>query len=919
MPSKPLASVVEELKSAAAADARAELALTACELLDPPCVEIGWQLVEAAMKLGAENPKNRFHRIVEDSYDKLKPDFKTLSPPQRAAVLKAVCGELGDATAAAWEHMADFQYGLSYLSMAFRSPSTRDANFDRLYAWLKDIVSILYTFPVGLVTPEWIAVHAGGIEDPTRMFYSGLDGVLGDGDSPQDAFGTLLGSVIAGDNESSDNVFETLSLIANGEHPVGVVNSYLFRALWRSGQYRCYEVLTGLIAGIADEGSVESAMVIALIVHSARESGPIAMGIAIESVLTHRVLMQDHVAVVIGSWIKVPLEKKSESERYEIVRQLLESLQNLEQLKANVASADISGRDAGLLLFAQAYEDTAAIPELAGQLYQRVPADDRTEFAMALARIETPPEVEPNADVWLSLVMDDDLSASAPILLYSPRAPKCDPEKLWAALEQFADNLPLELDADAPLIPGDDKSRLKDLRQKLADLAYGIADGMPTERLVKILSWTIRGLKWKFWEPPEAFSSILNAIDLSDVAVREIVVETVCEDSYLASVLAPDLIRVGLKDSDRQWLVPLLRDNYISQELIDASLEIPSQQLIDILINPLLTDEDKNERLRGCTFLRWICAKTENPPDWIATEAEKLLSDRLKDVRLAGLKVLNGLAEKDQLQQLVADAIVRHSQKKKLTDAEEWRMKHIRKLLPVEVLREAKKKTEDATPKDSPTEKATETPAKTLPVPPVVPPQERPDYTPDVALIRKCISGISELIEQHKSLMTHVSDLYENQNGPLHKVSLGGVVTEGYGTQQRVNEQFPHREIWEQWYEDPAQASIREAGIPAIIYTLGIPRDGLGDKKKSGRSLDNLDSYEWMIKLLAETPKHVGNAVSVVRWLALQNPSEETATIFVDRVESLLASIPTTYWEQLADPLSTTVTQSLRVSGGSSD
>ena len=906
MTAKPLSDLVEELQSDTAGEERAKLAREESKSLDPKSAGIAGRLVDAVLTLASEDPKAKKFKIGEDCFDKISADFKSLPMQKRSAVMRAIGGELGDAIADAWDHMSDFQYGVSVYSMAFRSPSTIDANFDRLFAWLKKIIIVLYKFPPGLVTPEWLAVHGSGIKDKSRSWVTAMLGILGEGDSPQDAFGSLLGSVLAGEGDACDtreNVFETLSLIANGEHPVGEINSYMFRALWRSGQYRCYEVLTGLITTAAAEDGDEIGLVIGLIAQSARESGPIAMGIALESVLSHRLLTHESLATAIGSWIKVPLEEKPQSQRYEIVRQLLESLQNLEQLKMDLLKADcISGSDASLILFAQGYEDAVRVPKLAKQLFPRLSPDGKPEFATALAGIDMPPGVDVDGEVWLTLLMDDDLSVSAPLVVNSKRAPKCDPVKLFSALEKFQKNLPAEKYCDLPLIAGDYGSTPTDAYRKMVEFAGEIADDLTLENLFKILDWGVSGGRGV----PKAITSRLDELDLHDVSVRKKVVQAMTGKFWIADRMAPRLIKSGFCDSDLQWLMPFLQQDRPNETIQDAVLALPVEQQISLLIDPMLNDDAKKNRVFGCRYMRWICER-ENPPEWIAEKAEAALSDGIKDVRVAALGVLLKLSELGISQGLTAKAITRLSEKKRLSVQETSRIESIRKTLPKNLLRDLQKEKEKNTP-----QKPKSTSLVTEPIPVVVPPQKRPPATPDLALIGECIRGISDLIERNKSLATTVSDFHKRLNGPLHKVSLGDIVTKGryWRGDSGINEEFPHREIWEQWYQDPAQASIRDAGIPAMIFAFAIPNEiQLDDDNKvvNDRSCLNPDAtslraFWFWDESLGEPPEHIMNAMSIVHWLALKNPTEEAARIFMDRAESLVASLPTSYWEGLADP-----------------
>ncbi|WP_182866772.1 hypothetical protein [Stieleria mannarensis] len=174
-------------------------------------------------------------------------------------VFAAVFGGLSAEVANAWQSLRRLPFDTILYGIPARCPRLSSATLQLRFLWLCELAKVVYRFPAGLVTPEWLAVHGAGLKlesganEMLRLF-----GLARSGAAEQDVVGRFLGCVIATESSSGENVYETLALIAQGKHPVGEVGSYVYRALWGSNQDRAHDLLIDLLRCSQEPDQIES-------------------------------------------------------------------------------------------------------------------------------------------------------------------------------------------------------------------------------------------------------------------------------------------------------------------------------------------------------------------------------------------------------------------------------------------------------------------------------------------------------------------------------------------------------------------------------------------------------------------------------------------------------------------------------------
>ncbi len=101
--------------------------------------------------------------------------------------------------------------------------------------WLRSLLRCIGRFRPGIIDVRWLAVWGGwldGTEDRSVTdVFSDRFAVPGPFWDLSDHVGRLLGAALHEGHWASDDVFETLSLIAEGRHPIGRFGSHVARAL----------------------------------------------------------------------------------------------------------------------------------------------------------------------------------------------------------------------------------------------------------------------------------------------------------------------------------------------------------------------------------------------------------------------------------------------------------------------------------------------------------------------------------------------------------------------------------------------------------------------------------------------------------------------------------------------------------------
>jgi len=395
---------------------------------------------------------------------------------------------------------------------------------------------------------------------------------------------------------------------------------------------------------------------------------------------------EEHVREWIHDWLRPEEDSISDAELQTQVNRLIEYLKNFQKSKSEICSQnEISAVDAVPLFLAQALTDVAGMSKLAAELWKRIAAADRPDFALGLCNIKPPDSTFPDPKLWLELIQDENVLVAGPVIMETQSVPPCDPEKLFLALDGFEQRLTAAgyID-DEKLIERDYMGDAGHARRKLFKLADDIIEGdLPFERLVRMFQW--RGGSF----PHETLNAKLDKLKLKDAKKRNLIIDIVKQRGDFHFTFLPALYRGGVTDADRDWVMSIIDEknvNYASQ-----FAQLPDKSLRKVFDWILAKDTKHTKSSKEATFniLRSM-TKENKRPKLTTSVASDMLEHKLKDFRVNALIVLAKVAEQGEEHERIAKAIVKFSQRKKILFDESYRLKHIQTLLPAKVLKKAK-------------------------------------------------------------------------------------------------------------------------------------------------------------------------------------------------------------------------------------
>ena len=550
-----------------------------------------------------------------EANEKVMESLDRLSVPKLEQVFSAVGSELGPHLARAWKTLCRLPQPSTVKTVPARFPQAMPATRLLRWVWLSEVLTILYRFPDGRVTPQWLAIHGADITQETGAeALHRLYGLSTDGTREQDSVGRLLGSVIARRDQVARGVFKTLVAILRGEHPVGQAGGHVYRALWISGRQEARELLCERLRTSDDEAEAET------IVRASAEGGPEAIVACIRQVAEIGHLDRDAVAMVIGSWFGLELEQANlEGQRVGLVEPFLRSLERrLQQDSPRFESRQSDVTTAYIELVTESICDAAPLPQRAIRWLDRVESGDQLRIVQAVRQVRFPDESNPALEnLWLRILDSEDVRVAALAIWWKGdyRTASGHPqvenaERLAEVIQRVKDRLKGRrgklLSAPWQTVPA--------ARKKLVEMIASVADSLPLSTLLKFASdaQTVPRVNPAFQERLQS---------PRDAEERELIVQFLRRNTrYNAVPILPGLIRNQLSPDDIVWLASYVEVTNSSPRPAAAEIIARHGSSIEVrtFIEMLLSNKRKPFRLGGLCILASLVVHGKDLA-WVAT------------------------------------------------------------------------------------------------------------------------------------------------------------------------------------------------------------------------------------------------------------------------------------------------------------
>ena len=183
----------------------------------------------------------------------LQQEFGQLQAQEQLRLLNALAPQVAEELLWGWQYF--LKHPLRLIAGDSATESGAGSWLSEMF-WLTEMLKVVGRFRREVVTSRWLAVWGGALDEGgTADFLSLLLrqlGVTNQGLSTSHHVGRFLGATLRmarhgkrlnGDNSVTEDIYDTLALIAKGKHPTGRLGAYVVYALAHSGREDATELL----------------------------------------------------------------------------------------------------------------------------------------------------------------------------------------------------------------------------------------------------------------------------------------------------------------------------------------------------------------------------------------------------------------------------------------------------------------------------------------------------------------------------------------------------------------------------------------------------------------------------------------------------------------------------------------------------
>ena len=754
-------------------------------------------------------------------------ELETWSAAQRVQLFKAFFPRLAEQIELGWQFLKTTPYTHGYARKAFRAPHHAEATFPKRRRWLENLMLLPGMYEKDQLTATWLAAWAPHL---------GAGGPV-----LQLEVGQLLAAVIDAGGPLADEVFDILAQSLRNEHEIGGMGRHITTALLLCSRPEAWELMERtLLAAQRQEGLRQA------ILETVDEAHPQAFRRMLRLIRDHDLARFSSVVRAADVWFGYAWDSGSVGTINAAIDKALLFLDDetarSRALEGKVAEVAFLGLWS--IAFEDAYEAIPAAVKLMGHAkveYRYVGVLHLAELGLPEARIARLPALDdPDLRVaWCALkglTANDDSGTDS----------QKTGDDRFERLERLYERLPPKATDTKPLVWPWSVQRLD--RQVLAGEMISVLGDRPPTRLARYLS------ALHPWH-------------------RKCVVELLAKQKKWDGLTRETLLDLaGDSGSD------------VREACFDALAEAQLQPGEHGRLEGYLTRKTSDLRLGAIGLL-----VKQADADALAS-AERLLSAKHPQQRLAGLELLRQLAEGDrEPQSCRTRAEAYRSGRKELTQEEEGQLRGI------EAAGSGRATLDDALGLMNPAERS-----------PVVPPKKRKvSFITDAAVA--CLHELDELVTQHRE--TNV--VFENRGHRFE--GLLGTMTYGFPNPDRStpSEQnrkpFPLREIWEKWSSGRGK-KLRDAdGLELIRAAVWASVRGEYRSAKGAKSSkDDSDQVSQFIQTLCGGQESVElrnrNIVEdILDWLLYLDPPADAVPALQDVLETAFALAPAELHENLVE------------------
>ncbi len=502
--------------------------------------------------------------------------------------------------------------------------------------WLIHLIQAVSKVRPEVLTLEWLAVWGAYLDDTAEAGLFAMLGLSQFSGSGQHAVGLLLASCLSSRSKVSDNVLDTLKLMAEGRHPAGGFGGQVTAGLLLSENREANEFVLNLLETSDDAGLLSSIV-------KAAKTARVEM---LHEVLG-AIVRKDHwklpaVRTAIAGWLSLN-EESLEADAFGPVLEWLHSLIGDEGLLAiEWQSKEIVATT--WLLWAEGVRDVGRMIERATGLLDRGNAETRKAAAGMLRLVGNPDA----SSAWLRLLSDTDLE----VVLWAANWPNSavlpdDPAERLLIRKQLA-SLPKRLRKAKTKLKSqfEDADDLEEIVGEFEDLVPVYMLDAPIEELLPycngcngfdIFTYRINQLPVEKVQQREA---LFRLIDLStESTAASLIQEAVVKKLVQTSLETSELARL-----EKQWMA---NEYSPVRRALHEGLFATKDEILLPVVTWLLESKKQGLRAKGLDFLqnmvdakrrvRWVKSqllrhqtKFPVPSSVEKSQVQKLLADTKK-------------------------------------------------------------------------------------------------------------------------------------------------------------------------------------------------------------------------------------------------------------------------------------------------
>lgn len=755
-------------------------------------------------------------------------ELDALNAGEREPLLRLFFPRFADAVEHGWQLFKRSPYQKGYTRKSFRAPNHPEVSLPGRGDWLRDLMGIAARFQEDIVTGSWLAAWAPHLDE----HYGG----------DQDVIGRLLWAVLDAGGAEADQVFAILTDSARGEHEVGAMGRHVTRGLLCASRPEGWEFMEKMLLAAQRQEGLRQA-----IVETIDEAHPEAFRRMLRLIIEHDLARFSSVVRALNVWLGYQWDSAS----VRVVNQTIEKvLRFLEDDGARSAALrGKSAEDVFLALWTVAYHDAFEALPLAGKLLKHAKVEHRYAAVLHLCQLG----LDAAQAERLPALDDQDLRVAVCALEGIAGADEDnEPDQLqpgddlFERLERLYARLPAKPTMLKPLVWPWATSRID--RDPVAGHLVDALGHRPPTRLIPYLA----GLN--SWQRSQVIE-LLGKQKKWDKLTRETLLDLVGDSS--ADVRQAAVTALG----DRLAQQPPLASE---AERLESYLTRKASDLRRGAVGLLLKQQDAGA----------------------LASADRLLSAKDANQRLAGLELLRQLAEAGRERTACQDrAAAYQAARKKLSKEEQTQLDAIR---------------------DSGREKITLDNALGLMNPaersPVVPPKKRDAlFITDAAIA--CLKSLDALIHEHHEQTVRIETYEGPKDELLGNIQWGFPSLDWKKPLEQNREKLPLREIWEQWRDQRPKAQRDRDGLELVRAAAWADLE-----EWDWRSWKDWAKHSRVHRTIMETlsggkepvdPRYPGVLGKVLQWLIYFDQAKQKIDPLLDALEDAYARVPEEWIDRL--------------------